>query len=404
MTLPSQHRADLQPQQLDRVRVAIEAIRAGQMVILVDDEDRENEGDLCMAADCVTPEAINFMAKHGRGLICVTLAEAQVKRLDLPMMQAPGRAGARLGTAFTVSVEAREGVTTGISAQDRARTIRVAIDPNSVPDDLVVPGHVFPLQARQGGVLVRAGQTEGSADLARLAGYSSAGVICEIINDDGSMARMADLEAFSRQHGLHIIAIADLISYRLQTELLVERVEEGDLTLDLTGTAWRLIVYRSLIERQEFLALVKGDISRGGPTLCRMHSGAMLADIFSSTSSEGGRNLSEAILAIERAGSGVVVYLPPRGGLGQELSELSARGSRSRLPKVAPSDGVAQSSPEASATPASPLREYGLGAQILRELGLTEIRLLTNSPRKIAGLHGYGLEVVESVPLVSMRG
>ncbi len=380
----SPRRPELSPLQMERVKTAIEEIKAGRMVILVDDEDRENEGDLCMAAECVTPEAINFMATHGRGLICATLTEAQVNQLSLPMMQAPGRAGAKLGTAFTMSIEASEGVTTGISAQDRARTIQVAIDPKSAPDDLVVPGHVFPLQARAGGVLVRAGQTEGSVDLARLAGKNASGVICEIINDDGSMARMADLEIFSKKHGLHIVAIADLISYRLQTELLVERIEEGTLTLDQTGTAWKVIIYRSVIERQEFLALVKGELSGGGPTLCRMHSGAMLADLFSSTSSEGGRNLSEAISAIERAGSGVVVYLPPRGGLGQELGRLVERGAK-------------------NLNPASPLREYGLGAQILRELGLTEIRLLTNSPRKIAGLHGYGLEVVESVPLICMQ-
>ncbi len=398
----SLRRPELSPLQMERVKTAIEEIKAGRMVILVDDEDRENEGDLCMAAECVTPEAINFMATHGRGLICATLTESQVNQLSLPMMQAPGRAGAKLGTAFTMSIEASEGVTTGISAQDRARTIQVAIDPKSVPDDLVVPGHVFPLQARTGGVLVRAGQTEGSVDLARLAGKNASGVICEIIKDDGSMARMSDLEIFSKKHGLHIVAIADLISYRLQTELLVERIEEGTLTLDQTGTAWKVIVYRSVIERQEFLALVKGELSGSDPTLCRMHSGAMLADLFSSTSSEGGRNLSEAISAIERAGSGVVVYLPPRGGLGQELGWLIERGSKTRLPKAKPLD-TTRAALDVNLNTALPLREYGLGAQILRELGLTEIRLLTNSPRKIAGLHGYGLQVVESVPLISMQ-
>ena len=400
--IASPRRPELSPLQMERVKTAIEEIKAGRMVILVDDEDRENEGDLCMAAECVTPEAINFMATHGRGLICATLTESQVSQLALPMMQAPGRAGAKLGTAFTMSIEAREGVTTGISAQDRAHTIRVAINHKSAPDDLVVPGHVFPLQARAGGVLVRAGQTEGSVDLARLAGKNASGVICEIINDDGSMARMADLEIFSKKHGLHIVAIADLISYRLQTELLVERIEEGTLTLDQTGTAWKMIVYRSVIERQEFLALVKGELGGSGPTLCRMHSGAMLADLFSSTSSEGGRNLSEAISAIERAGSGVVVYLPPRGGLGQELGRLIERGSQTRLPKAKPAD-PSRAAPDVNLNTALPLREYGLGAQILRELGLTEIRLLTNSPRKIAGLHGYGLQVVESVPLISMQ-
>jgi 3,4-dihydroxy 2-butanone 4-phosphate synthase / GTP cyclohydrolase II len=385
---------DIEPEPLERVRTAIDEIRAGKMVILVDDEDRENEGDLCMAAETVTPEAINFMAKFGRGLICLTLTEQQVERLELPMMSMPQRGGPPLGTAFTLSIEAREGVTTGISAADRSHTIRIAIRPDVAPDDVVTPGHVFPLKARRGGVLVRAGQTEGSVDLARLAGLLPAGVICEIMNDDGTMARMPDLERFAEEHGLMIVTIADLIRYRLQNEHLVERLDEGQLVLDRTGTPWRVIVYGVGVEARQYLALVKGDLPGDDPVLVRMHRGAIIADTFSSTKSEGGRNLDEAIDAIEREGSGVVVYLPPHGDFRRELRSLL---------------DMEKSSPAAAAIPLTrahggTLRDYGLGAQILRDLGLSQIRLLTNNPRKIAGIHGYGLDVVESVPLISMRG
>ncbi|GMV15569.1 MAG: 3,4-dihydroxy-2-butanone-4-phosphate synthase [Polyangiaceae bacterium] len=386
---------DIEPEPLTRVRRALDDIRAGKMVILVDDEDRENEGDLTMAADQVTPEAINFMAIHGRGLICLTLTEGQVERLELPMMQPPkGRAGPPLGTAFTVSVEAREGVTTGISAADRAHTVKVAIAPDAKPDDLVTPGHVFPLRARRGGVLVRAGQTEGSVDLARLAGLTPAGVICEIMNDDGTMARMPDLERFAERHGLVILTIADLIRYRLQAERLVERAEEADIVLDRTDTAWRAIVYEATVEDRQLMALVKGDLSRPGAILCRMHSGSTLGDVFASPASEGGRNLFEAVDAIEAEGRGVIVYLPPSGDLSAELESIARRTKSSPLASPAPLDSRAHG---------GTLREYGLGAQVLRELGVSQIRLLTNNPRKIAGIHGYGLEVVESVPLVKNR-
>jgi 3,4-dihydroxy 2-butanone 4-phosphate synthase/GTP cyclohydrolase II len=385
---------DIDPEHLGRVQAALEDIRAGKMVILVDDEDRENEGDLCMAADVVSPEAINFMAVHGRGLICLTLTEAQVERLELPMMSAPRRGGPPLGTAFTVSIEARHGVTTGISASDRAHTVRVAINPDAKAEDIVVPGHVLPLKARRGGVLVRAGQTEGSVDLARLAGRTPAGVICEIMNDDGSMARMPDLERFAAKHQLRIITIADLISYRLQTERLVERIDEGELLLDRTGTAWRAIVYETTVDERQILALVKGEVAVEDPVLCRMHSGSILADTFSSTFSEGGRRLDEAIDAIEAEGRGVVVYLPPRGDLKSELASLDRRP----LSKDAPLPAADRSRPHGGT-----LREYGLGAQVLRELGVRQIRLLTDNPRKIAGIHGYGLDVVASVPLVSMH-
>ncbi len=373
---------DITPEHLKTVQSALDDIRAGRMVILVDDEDRENEGDLCMAADRITPEAINFMATHGRGLICVTLTEQQVARLDLPMMSAPGRGRPPLGTAFTVSVEASHGVTTGISAKDRAHTIRVVSHASAKPEDVVVPGHVFPLQARPGGTLVRAGQTEGSVDLARLSGLNPAGVICEIIRDDGTMARMPDLEAFAQEHDLKIVTIADLISYRLQTERLVRAIEDAEITLDQTGTPWRSIIYESTIDQRQILTLVKGDVDTAEPVLARMHAGSTLADTFSSTRSEGRRNLVASIDAIERAGRGVIVYLPPRGNLQDELVSWTKRESSEETTLQRPHGGT--------------LREYGLGAQILRDLGLTEVRLLTQNPRKIAGIHGYGLNV-ESV-------
>jgi 3,4-dihydroxy 2-butanone 4-phosphate synthase / GTP cyclohydrolase II len=374
------------PKIVERVNRAVEAIRAGKMIILVDDEDRENEGDLCMAAEFATAETINFMAVHGRGLICLTLTEEQIERLSLPMMAAPGRGGPPLGTAFTVSIEARQGVTTGISAADRAHTIRVAARPDCKSEDLVTPGHVFPLKARPGGVLVRTGQTEGSVDLARLAGLTPAGVICEIMNDDGSMARMPDLELFAKKHDLIILSIADLIQYRLQTETLVRRVSEEIVMLDATQSPWTAMVYASKVDGRQMLALVRGELSPAEPTLCRMHAGSVLADTFASTPREGGRNLREAMRRIDKEGRGVIVYLPPRTGLEVELASYV---SAHRPPSVAePND--------------HPLREFGLGAQVLTDLGLHKIRLLTNNPRKIAGIHGYGIDIVESVPLTAM--
>ncbi|MDC0684698.1 3,4-dihydroxy-2-butanone-4-phosphate synthase [Sorangium sp. So ce448] len=388
---PMPHRLTIDKAVLDRVNTALDHIRAGKMVILVDDEDRENEGDLCMAAEAVTPEAINFMAMHGRGLICLALDEEQVARLELPMMSAPGRSGPPLGTAFTVSIEARTGVTTGISAADRAHTIRVAIARDAAPEDLVTPGHVFPLKARRGGVLVRTGQTEGSVDLARLAGLRPAGVICEIMNDDGSMARMRDLEVFAAKHGLLIVTVADLIQYRLQTERLVRCVGERTLRLDLTGTEWTVYVYEVINEQRQFLALTKGAVATPDPILCRVHSGSTIADLFSSTPLDGGSNLREALLAIESAGVGVVVYIPSRGDLGRELELLKGSGSDEALPVVKTQQPWT-------------LREFGLGAQVLADLGVHQIRLLTNSQPKIAGITGYGLTVIERVPLVSMKG
>jgi len=379
----------IDPKLAERIAGAIADIRAGKMIILVDDEDRENEGDLTMAAQFVTPEAINFMATNGRGLICLALDEDQIDRLKLPMMKSPGRLGPPLGTAFTVSVEARSGVTTGISAADRSHTIRVAANPNAKPEDVISPGHVFPLRACKGGVLVRTGQTEGSVDLAHLADLTPAGVICEIMRQDGAMARMPDLELFAVEHGLRILTIADLIRYRLFTETLVRRSLETTVTLDQTGSEWRAIVYGTTIDQRQFLALVKGDLGKPGAPLCRVHTGSTVADTFAATPSDGGLHLREAIAQIEASGQGALVYIVPSGDVRQELETL-------RAPAGAPE-------PQAPQTPIGPpLREFGLGAQVLVDLGLHQIRLLTNNPRKIAGIHGFGLEVVERVPLHSM--
>jgi 3,4-dihydroxy 2-butanone 4-phosphate synthase/GTP cyclohydrolase II len=309
------------------------------------------------------------------------------------MMAAPGRSAPTLGTAFTMSVEARHGVTTGISAADRAHTMRTAANPDCRPEELVTPGHVFPLRARKGGVLVRTGQTEGSVDLARLAGLTPAGVICEIMREDGSMARMPDLEVFARKHGLRIVTIADLIQYRLQTERLVRRLTHGTIRLDETGTEWTANVYESATDGRQFIALIKGELGGGSPVLCRMHSGSMVGDVFASTPRDGGRNLREAIRRIEAERRGVIVYLPPRQPWSEEIAALADM--------TVTNGGSRNGGPRRSSPPPgdSPLREFGLGAQVLADLGLHEIRLLTNNPRKIAGLSGFGLSVVESVAL-----
>ena len=384
---------NIEPKLLERVNGAIADIRAGKMVILVDDEDRENEGDLTMAAQFISPEAVNFMATHGRGLICLTLTDDQIAKLALPMMASPGRSGPSLGTAFTVSVEARVGVSTGISAADRAHTMRVAASPECRPEELVTPGHVFPLRARTGGVLVRTGQTEGSVDLARLAGLTPAGVICEIMKEDGSMARMPDLEIFAKRHGLRIVTIADLIQYRLQTERLVKRVQTGTIVLDETGTSWNVSAYESSTDQRQFVALTLGELSATDPILCRMHSGSIIGDVFASTPRDGGRNLREAIRRIEAEKNGVIVYLPPRQTPGAEIGMFATQASQG-TPGGGPLSGETSRAGEEGI-----LREFGIGAQILADLGLHKIRLLTNNPRKIAGLSGFGLEVVESVPL-----
>ena len=380
-----------------RVQRAVADVRTGKAVILVDDEDRENEGDLMFAAEHATPEAINFMAKYGRGLICLALTGRQIARLELAMMP---QGGAPLGTAFTLSIEARHGVTTGISAADRSRTIQVAIAPDACPEDVVTPGHIFPLKAREGGVLVRTGQTEGSVDLAALAGLNPAGVICEIMNDDGSMARLTDLQRFAAEHGLQILTIADLIRYRLQTEKLVRRRSDFRLRLDATDSEWQAVVYDSSVGAGPFLALVKGDPQKEPSTSCRVHSGALLSDVFGSESLDGRRNLRAALEHIERQDHGVVVYLPPKTDVQAELAALSGSAAPERTGRARSGGRNTPSTPpDEHGLPGPPLREFGLGAQILRDLGLHRIRLLSNHPRRIAGIEAYGLKVLECVPL-----
>jgi 3,4-dihydroxy 2-butanone 4-phosphate synthase / GTP cyclohydrolase II len=360
---------------IERVHRALEEIRAGRMVILVDDEDRENEGDLVMAADRVTAESINFMAKHARGLICLTLTDQKVRELELPMMVDANESPR--ATAFTVSIEAREGVSTGISAADRAHTVRVAVREGAKPSELVSPGHIFPLKARPGGVLQRTGHTEGSVDLASLAGLAPAGVICEIMNDDGTMARMADLQVFAETHGLRILSIADLIQYRLEHEHMIEKRLEGQLTLP-SGRAWSSHLFGLKHEGREFLALTLGDLS-SAPTLVRMHTGSVFGDVFG-VRTPGRVNIQDVVEVIEREGRGVIVFIPGPLDLEADLAQ------RLGLPVKAKSLETGEV-----------LREYGLGAQVLRALGLSRIRLLTNRPRRIAGVDGYGLEVVDQL-------
>jgi 3,4-dihydroxy 2-butanone 4-phosphate synthase/GTP cyclohydrolase II len=380
---------------------AVEAIRAGRMVILVDDEDRENEGDLTMAADLVTPEAINFMAREGRGLICLSLTEERVAQLGLPMMTADNQA--RHHTAFTVSVDARHGTTTGISARERAETIRVAMARNAGPNDLVVPGHVFPLRARRGGVLVRSGQTEGSVDLARLAGREPAGIICEIMRDDGEMARMPELLEFSRKFDLPIVNIADLIQYRLAREVLVRPVASATVRPRLGGVTseFRASVYATDVEDTEYLALVLGDVQPDKPTLVRVQTASVLRDVLGASPVEGDHPATVPLRMIEEAGAGILLYVFPRGraSLVADFRPFGfgdpARGTAPAREGVSTTD---ESVPGAS-TAQAPLTDIGLGAQVLAQLGARTVRLLTNHPRRIVGLGGYGIEVVECVPI-----
>ncbi len=380
----------------ERVHRAIADIQAGKMVILVDDEDRENEGDLICAAEKATPELINFMAKEGRGLICLPMTDARLEALELPLMV--GRNESGFGTAFTVSIEAAEGVTTGISAADRARTIQVAIDDKTRPHDLVRPGHVFPLRAQPGGVLVRIGQTEGSVDLARMAGLKPAAVICEILKDDGTMARLPDLVTFAEKHQLMVLSVADLIAYRLEHESLVELQREAHV--DTPFGTFRAMAFRSVVDDREALALVKGDNATlakasesGTAPLVRVHSGDPLTDVFGGILDRGGLMLQGAMRQVGEAECGVILYLPRPP---EPISFVDA------LARLEEAKEQGKDLPEKDRAPKgqSPVvRHYGTGAQILRSLGLTRIRLLTNNPIRLSASSGFGLDIVGKVAI-----
>lgn len=370
------------------IESVIEDIKEGRMIILVDDEDRENEGDVMIAAEKVDSEAINFMAKYARGLICLSLTPERIEELKLPMMVSDNKS--RFQTAFTVSIEARCGVSTGISAADRATTVLTAIDEKTKPEDLVSPGHIFPLRAREGGVLVRSGQTEGSVDLVRLAGMKPAAVICEIMNEDGTMARMPDLEIFAARYDLKIISIADIIKYRMKNESLVRRVATVTLPTEYGGT-FTAIAYENDIDSHHHLALVKGEIHPADEVLVRVHSQCLTGDVFGSKRCDCGDQLHKAMAMVNEEGKGVIVYMRQEGrGIGL-TNKLKAYGLQEN------GKDTVEANEELGFK--ADLRDYGIGAQILVDLGVRKIRLMTNNPRKIIGLEGYGIRVVDRIPI-----
>jgi 3,4-dihydroxy 2-butanone 4-phosphate synthase/GTP cyclohydrolase II len=370
------------------VEEAIKIVKAGRVIIITDDEDRENEGDLMVAAEKTTPDIINFMAKHGRGLICLPLTKKRLTELDLPLMVSNNTA--RYETAFTVSIDGKKNVSTGISAQDRAQTILTAIHPDTKPDDLARPGHIFPLEAKGGGVLERAGQTEAAVDITRLAGLYPAGVICEIMNEDGTMARMPQLDKFSRTHGLPILTVADLIKYRMKTENLVRKVEETDLPTKFGQ--FRLMVFEDLIHKDNHIALIKGNPKSGEPTLVRAHSQCFTGDVLGSSRCDCGDQLHQAMEMIDKEGSGVILYMLNHEGRGIGLvNKIKAYAIQDKGADTVEANTKLGFKPDH--------RDYGIGAQILVALGINKLRLITNNPRKFIGLDGYGLKIVERVPI-----